>query len=208
MAAPAKPRPISAILQRAAEIGAELHVPLNSLKAHRLTREAWHAEVLALAGGPEALADAVARVAKRPHLSKHLAGVAKQWAPAASIDGPAAERSVGDFERFVAAATEATVAEIDANAAGAVVGAMVLQDPAAEFGPCDRRGATRDRIAELQAELDRLDVELRGAIPAELVIETGYLRAPDGRLVDWFEPQPATHASNVLALGLQVRRAA
>jgi hypothetical protein len=208
MAGPTKPRSIGAILARAEEVGRELHGPLASVKAHRLTREAWQAEVLALAGSPEALADVVARVAKRPHLSKHLAGVAKQWAPAASIDGPAAEHSIGDFDRFPGAATEATVEAIGPELAGAVVGHLVLQSPSSEFGPAPQRGAARDRIAQLQAELAALDVELRAAVPPEVVIEAGFLRAPDGRLVDWFEPQPATHAANVLALGLQVRRAA
>jgi hypothetical protein len=201
-------RTIAQILARAEEIGRELHGPLNSPKAHRLTRDAWREEVLALAGGAEALADAGARVAKRPHLSAHLGKVARQWAPAGSIDGPAAEFSVGDFDRFVAVATEATVEAIGPELAGAVVGTMVLDDQAAEFGPCAIRGAARDRITQLRAELDALDVELRAAVPPEVVIEAGFLRAPDGRLVDWFEPQPATHASNVLALGLQARRAA
>lgn len=204
----AKPRTISQLLERAAEIGAELHGPLNTLQVHRLTREAWEAEVLALAGSPEALADAAARVAKRKHLSAHLTQVARQWMPAVSIDGPAAEHSITNFERFPGAATEATVEAIGPELAGAVVGDMVLRHPAGEFGPAPHRGAARDRIAALHAELDALDVELRGLIPAELVLETAHLRGPDGRLVDWFEPQPATHVANVLALGLQVRRAA
>ena len=209
MAATAKPRTIAAVLARAAEIGSELHGPLNTLKVHRLSREAWERETIALAGGAEALADAVARVAKRKHLSAHLERIAEQWAPAASIDGAAAEFSITNFERFPGAATEATVESIAPELAGAIVGHMVLQDPAAEFGPCDRRGAARERIAALHAELDALDGELRGLIPAELVLEVAHLRGPDGRLVDWFEPAPAQHYANCTALGLPpVRRAA
>lgn len=199
-------RTIGAIIADAERLGREI-AEHGRPEAARLTKAAWAAAAEDLAGGADQLAAAVQRVATRPHLQAHLAAIAREWCHAPHVDRPGPV-GIANFERHPAVATEATVERITPELAGAVVAGMVLEDSSSTFGTADRPGAAAEKIAALRGELDRLNVELRAAIPAELVIERAHLRTADGRLVEWFEPAPAVHLANVLTASPPAIRAA